>query len=92
MVLVPIEAMFSSTACWLPWPSATTDTTDAMPMMMPSMVRKVRSLCATIERTRHAQRLGAAIEPLRSALPRLRSGGTRRRRGAAVLFGAACRR
>ena len=46
MVLVPMALMFFST-CWRePSPSATTATTEAMPMMMPSMVRKVRRRCA----------------------------------------------
>ncbi|MNV59021.1 hypothetical protein D3C71_1514210 [compost metagenome] len=42
MVLVPSEEMLDRMACRAPVPSATTETTEAMPMMMPSMVRKVR--------------------------------------------------
>ena len=47
-MLVPIELMFFSTCSREPSPMATTATTEAMPMMMPSIVRKVRSRCAFI--------------------------------------------
>ncbi|MND18366.1 hypothetical protein D3C87_1155740 [compost metagenome] len=50
-VLVPRLEIFCSTRCCDPCPSATTLMTEAMPMMMPSMVRKVRSLCARIDRS-----------------------------------------
>ncbi|MNS77065.1 hypothetical protein D3C72_1106370 [compost metagenome] len=42
-VLVPIALMSSRILRRDPSPSATTDTTAAMPMMMPSIVREVRS-------------------------------------------------
>ncbi|MNV48913.1 hypothetical protein D3C71_1408430 [compost metagenome] len=48
MVLVPSALMFCRICCWEPLPSATTDTTEAIPMMIPSMVRKVRRRCAFI--------------------------------------------
>ena len=48
MVLVPSALMSSRMLPLAPLASATTLVTEAMPMMMPSMVRKVRSLCATI--------------------------------------------
>ena len=46
MVLVPMALMFFKICRREPSPSATTETTEAMPMMMPSMVKKVRSRCA----------------------------------------------
>ena len=47
-VFVPIELMSSKIFCCEPLPKATTDTTEAMPMMMPSMVSSERILCAVI--------------------------------------------
>ena len=48
MVLVPIELMSDKILSCAPLPKATTDTTEAMPMIIPSMVSKERILCATI--------------------------------------------
>ena len=48
MVLVPIELMSAKIFSCEPRPSATTDTTEAMPIMMPSMVSSERILCAKI--------------------------------------------
>ncbi|MNH23847.1 hypothetical protein D3C79_837590 [compost metagenome] len=48
MVLVPMALMSSITLARAPWPRATTLTTAAMPMMMPSMVRKVRMRWASM--------------------------------------------
>ena len=48
MVFVPIALMSARIFFSEPLPKATTDTTDAMPMMMPSMVRSERILCAII--------------------------------------------
>ncbi len=42
MTLVPMELMSLITFCRAPWPSATTETTAVMPMMIPSMVSRVR--------------------------------------------------
>ena len=50
MVLVPIAAMSLSTRWREPSPNATIDTTEAMPMMMPSMVSSVRRRCPAIAR------------------------------------------
>ena len=46
MVFVPIELMSAMILACDPRPSATTDTTEAMPMMIPSMVSTERILCA----------------------------------------------
>ena len=67
MVAVPIEAMFSSTRFWLPVPSATIETTEAMPMMIPSMVKKLRSLWAVIARV--AMRTASRNRPRAAAGP-----------------------
>ncbi len=45
MVLEPSCEMFLVTRSRAPWPRETIETTEAMPMMMPSMVRKLRSRC-----------------------------------------------
>lgn len=45
MVLVPSELMLLSICCCDPAPSAEIEATEAMPMMMPSMVRSERILC-----------------------------------------------
>ena len=50
MVLVPMLLMSDRIFWREPSPSATTDTTDAIPMMMPSMVSRVRNLCPTMAR------------------------------------------
>ncbi len=84
MVLVPSEAMFSSTRSLLPVPSATTDTTEAMPMMIPSMVRKLRSRCAFSART--AMPKASASRLLRAAI--LSASGCRPCGGAAAGAGA----
>ena len=46
MVLVPIELICSMILACEALPSATTDTTEAMPMIIPSMVRSERILFA----------------------------------------------
>ena len=46
MVLVPMALMSERIFSCVPRPSATTDTTEAMPIMMPSMVSRERILCA----------------------------------------------
>ena len=46
MVFVPIELMSSRIFFCEPLPNATTETTEAIPMMMPSMVSSERILCA----------------------------------------------
>ena len=61
MVLEPRSLMFSSTCCCAPCPRATTLTTEAMPMMMPSMVRKARSLWPRM--ARHAMLMADVIRP-----------------------------
>ncbi|SKN67917.1 Uncharacterised protein [Mycobacteroides abscessus subsp. massiliense] len=48
MVFVPIELMSSKIFCCEPLPNATTDTTEAIPMIIPSMVSSERILCAII--------------------------------------------
>ncbi len=48
MVFVPSALMSLRMRAREPLPSATTDTTDAMPMMIPSIVRNVRMRCAAI--------------------------------------------
>src|SRR5687767_2095640 len=54
MTLVPRPAMELSTAARAPWPTASMAITAATPMMMPSMVRKVRRRLR--ERERRAMR------------------------------------
>ncbi len=49
MVLEPSAEMFFCTRARAPWPRPTIETTAAMPMMIPSMVRKLRSRCEVIE-------------------------------------------
>ena len=81
MVLVPIELMSSKIFCREPSPSATTETTEAMPMMMPSMVRKVRVRCASMARVAiNAASLKRSKNP-NKGLPALRAG---------VLLDASC--
>ena len=93
MVLVPMDAMFFSTVWREPSPSATTDTTEAMPMMMPSMVRKVRRRWAFMATSaiRNASRKRSAHEPraLRLAISAGRcnwagAGASARRRSAVM--------
>ena len=48
MVFVPMLLMSDRIFSCVPRPSATTDTTAAMPMIIPSMVSIERILCATI--------------------------------------------
>ena len=48
MVLVPIARISASTSCLAASPTTTIDTTDAIPMMIPSMVSRVRILLAAI--------------------------------------------
>ena len=67
-VLVPREEMLASTRWRDPSPRATTDTTDAMPMMMPSMVRKLRSLCARMDTTA-MRKASKKAEPGRADAP-----------------------
>jgi len=87
MTLVPIALMLSRICFCEPAPSATTDTTEAMPMMMPSIVRNVRRRCAFIassamrsasrersRRARHDSRAGTrAIGAAAGASSRRRS-------------------
>ena len=67
IVLVPIAAMSLRTRWREPSPSATMETTEAMPMMIPSMVRKLRSRCAFSART--AMPKASASWPKRAAIP-----------------------
>ena len=48
MVFVPILFMLSMMLSWLPLARATTQITEVIPMIIPSIVRKERSLCAFI--------------------------------------------
>ena len=48
MVLVPMERMSESTSCLAASPTTTIDTTEAIPMMIPSIVNRVRILLAAI--------------------------------------------
>ena len=48
MVLVPIARISASTSCLAASPTTTIDTTEAIPMMIPSMVSSVRILFAAI--------------------------------------------
>ena len=74
MVLVPSALMFCRICCCEPLPSATTETTEAMPMMMPSMVRKVRRRWAfiassairnaSVKRSRAARQLLPWVTPV----------------------------
>ena len=48
IMLVPMALMSLRIFSCVPLPNATTDTTAAMPMMMPNMVSRERILCATI--------------------------------------------
>ncbi len=61
MVLVPMERISSSTSCLAASPTTTMDTTDAIPIMMPSMVNSVRILLAAM--ANHAM-LNASRKPL----------------------------
>ncbi|VTQ60411.1 Protein of uncharacterised function (DUF1602) [Stenotrophomonas maltophilia] len=72
MVLVPNEEMLDRMACRAPVPSATTATTDAMPMMIPSMVRKVRMRWAFI--ARNAMRKASAKRSRQTRQPLLPTG------------------
>ena len=72
MVLVPMPLMSAKMRSREPCPSATTETTEAMPMMMPSMVSKVRNLCATMART--AMPKDSCKRPM-AAIKGLRCGG-----------------
>ena len=48
MVLVPMERISASTICLAASPTTTIDTTEAMPIIIPSMVSSVRILFATM--------------------------------------------
>ena len=48
MVLVPMARISASTSCFAASPTTTIDTTEAIPIMMPSMVSRVRILLAAI--------------------------------------------
>ena len=50
MVLVPKLLMLLKICCCDPFPKATTVTTEAIPIIMPSMVKKVRIRCAFIDK------------------------------------------
>ena len=47
-MFVPMALMSFRIFSCVPLPNATTDTTAAMPMIIPSMVKSERILCATI--------------------------------------------
>ncbi len=64
-VFVPSSLIWFITCCCAPRPSATTETTAEMPMMMPSMVRKVRRRWAFM-----ARRAMRRASPKRSDSPR----------------------
>ena len=51
MVFVPMPRIFSRIFCCDPLPNATTDTTEVIPIIIPSMVSKERILCATMALT-----------------------------------------
>ena len=72
ITLVPMALMLLRTRSCDPWPRATTDTTEAMPMMMPSMVRKVRSLCAAM--AERAMRSSSPAWFIQAVLARLGEG------------------
>ena len=51
MVLVPIPRIFSKIFCCEPFPNATTETTDVIPIIIPSIVKRERILWAIIALT-----------------------------------------
>ena len=51
IVLVPKELIFSKTFCWEPFPIATTQTMEAIPIIIPSIVKSERILWAIIADT-----------------------------------------
>ncbi|MNV58170.1 hypothetical protein D3C71_1505300 [compost metagenome] len=79
MVLVPSELILLRICCCEPAPSAEIAATEAIPMMMPSMVRSERILCAQIAAP--AIRKASVI---RSIAPRQPAPGACSRMGRAV--------